>query len=287
MSIKPMFVAVFAATLVVGLSLVAAPQAVSAASTTNPFCWTEVNGQAVERDCNSPSNVSAITNGTGSPPQAGKCYGFGFGIVEVAYSSSECVDARTEAGTPLPDPRCYRLSDDISSYHGASFDVANMSEAACDDSLASIFAERQSGFTFTGGYCYVVGAGDETSSVPCNTHDAYVWTAATQEQPGEGGGDGQPAGDEAVPIDCTSDNLAAGNCRIIGYLITAINIVTASVVVVIVGSIVAAGIQYSSARDDPQTIAKAKHRILMAVIALAMFIFGFTFLQWLVPGGIL
>ncbi len=280
-----MFVTVFVFLNI--LTLTVAPS-IEAVSTSNPFCWGETSGQAVEKDCNSANNVSMITAGTGSPPRAGQCYGFGFGIVQVAYNSPECVEAREEAGTPLPAPRCYRLSDDISSYHGASFDVDNLSEADCDETIRAIFAERQTGFTFTGGYCYVVAAGNETSSVQCNTHDAYVWTAATQDQPGDGEGENdQPNADENVPIDCTDDNLAAGNCQALGYLITAINVATASAVIVIIGSIIFAGIQYSSARDDPQAIGKAKHRILMSVIALAMFIFGFTVLQWLVPGGIL
>jgi hypothetical protein len=96
----------------------------------------------------------------------------------------------------------------------------------------------------------------------------------------------QPSGADGVPVDCTR-GVDSANCRAVSYLVYAINIASATVAIVIVGSIIAAGIQYSSARDDPQAIAKAKHRILMAVIALALFIFGFTFLQWLVPGGIL
>lgn len=76
-------------------------------------------------------------------------------------------------------------------------------------------------------------------------------------------------------------------CPIVGYLIIGINILTGAVGLVVVASIIFSGIQYSAARDDPQKIAAAKSRIVSAVLALLMYVFMFTFLQWVVPGGVL
>lgn len=70
------------------------------------------------------------------------------------------------------------------------------------------------------------------------------------------------------------------------YLNPFIRLMTALVGVVIVLSVVIAGIQYSSAGGDPSGVAAAKKRIVAAVVALIAYVFTFGFLQWLVPGGI-
>ena len=51
-------------------------------------------------------------------------------------------------------------------------------------------------------------------------------------------------------------------------------------------AIVVGGIQYATSADDPQVVAKAKSRIINAVLALLGFIFLWALLQWLVPGGV-
>lgn len=86
--------------------------------------------------------------------------------------------------------------------------------------------------------------------------------------------------------DCTDKDLSS-NCKIMGYLVVFINVLSAMVGVVVVGSIVVGGIQYSTAADDPQKIAAAKGRIYNALLALVAFIFSYAFLQWIIPGGVL
>lgn len=80
--------------------------------------------------------------------------------------------------------------------------------------------------------------------------------------------------------------LEKSECGIIGYIITFINILSGLVGVVIVIMIAVGGIQYTTARDDPQAVAAAKGRIRDAILALVFYLFGFAFLQWLIPGGI-
>lgn len=56
---------------------------------------------------------------------------------------------------------------------------------------------------------------------------------------------------------------------------------------VIIASIVYGGIQFTSSRGNPQDTAKAIERIRSAVIALLIFIFGYAFLNYLIPAGVL
>lgn len=95
--------------------------------------------------------------------------------------------------------------------------------------------------------------------------------------------------------DCSGDNLDGtitdpddpNHCGILRYLVMFIQILSGLVGVVVAGSIIYGGIQYSSAGSDPQKVSAAKDRIRNAVIALIFFIFGIGFLNWLVPGGVL
>lgn len=82
------------------------------------------------------------------------------------------------------------------------------------------------------------------------------------------------------------DGTLENDCGIIRYLLIFINALSALVGVVIVGVITVGGIQYSTAADNPQATMAAKKRIGNAIAALLLYIFMFSFLQWLVPGGI-
>ncbi len=87
--------------------------------------------------------------------------------------------------------------------------------------------------------------------------------------------------------DCTDPNIEESNCGIIRYLIVIVNALSALVGLVIVGSIIVGGIQYSSAGSDPQKVQAAKNRIRNAIIALLFYLFGYAFLNFLIPGGLL
>lgn len=74
--------------------------------------------------------------------------------------------------------------------------------------------------------------------------------------------------------------------KILDYVQTGINLMTGIAGVAIAAMVVVGGIQYSTAGGNPQAAAAAKKRITNAVIALLALTFLYTFLQWLVPGGI-
>lgn len=75
-------------------------------------------------------------------------------------------------------------------------------------------------------------------------------------------------------------------CLLSKYINPAVNLLSAAIGVIVVASLVSAGIQYSSAQGDPGKVAAAKGRITNSLLALAGFIFLFAFLQWVIPGGL-
>ena len=65
-----------------------------------------------------------------------------------------------------------------------------------------------------------------------------------------------------------------------------LNVLTIGVGVLGVLGIVIAGIQYVTAADNEQQMAKAKQRIIEVVIGLVIYAVMYSVLQWLIPGGI-
>lgn len=65
-----------------------------------------------------------------------------------------------------------------------------------------------------------------------------------------------------------------------------VNFLAAAVGVVVIAVIILGGIQYTMAGDNPSAVGEARKRITNGLIALVSFIFMYTFLQWLIPGGV-
>ncbi len=84
-----------------------------------------------------------------------------------------------------------------------------------------------------------------------------------------------------------NDSRDDNDCGIVKYIVLFINLLSALVGVVVVGSIIYGGIQYSTAGSDPQKVSAAKSRIRNAIIALTFFLFSYSILNYLVPGGVL
>ncbi len=66
-----------------------------------------------------------------------------------------------------------------------------------------------------------------------------------------------------------------------------IRFLSAGVGLIIIGSIIMGGIQYTGSRGEPQATAMAINRIRSSVFALFLFIFAYAILNYLVPGAIL
>ena len=97
-----------------------------------------------------------------------------------------------------------------------------------------------------------------------------------------GGGTGQPTVKTTIDLGCQ----AKGN-PIMDMLFAIVRVLSDGVGLVIVGSIIWGGIQYSSSRGDPQSSAKAISRLQATIIALIIYIFGYAILNYLIPGAFL
>ncbi len=73
---------------------------------------------------------------------------------------------------------------------------------------------------------------------------------------------------------------------IVNWLQITINVLSASVGVIATIMVIVGGIQYMTAGPNPGAVTAAKTKIFNAVIAIVALVFMYSFLQWLVPGGI-
>ena len=80
--------------------------------------------------------------------------------------------------------------------------------------------------------------------------------------------------------------LNRSNCTLIDRIVVLTNALAGVAGTIIVGSIVLGGIQYSMAGPNPQAVSDARKRIRNSIIALVMLLFTYSFVQWLVPGGV-
>jgi hypothetical protein len=142
---------------------------------------------------------------------------------------------------------------------------AEIPTTRCDNGT-SVPEEEQGSIGDAYLYCKDNGAGGLDYSAPMAAGAA-----------GSFGGDCKPG--EGVALDRT-------NCGIVGYVVYFTRILSGIVGLVIVIMITVGGIQYAAAGPDPSAVVAARKRIINAVIALVLYIFMFSFLQWLVPGGI-
>ncbi len=96
---------------------------------------------------------------------------------------------------------------------------------------------------------------------------------------------GDPSCNVPNPNDQTLQQCLKKN-PIITDLNIIVDLLSGLVGVVVIGTIIVGGIQYTAAGNNPTLITAAKQRIMNGVVALLIFIFSFAFLQWLIPGGI-
>ncbi len=156
------------------------------------------------------------------------------------------------------------------------------------------------------GYTAPVSA---TPTVPTNTTDPL---AEANLRPLNFSGTSAPAG--STPIICGSDGIK-GNATadsdnvnevhvafsfgclgddydkplnpIIDIAFAIFRFLSAGVGLIVIGSIIVAGIQYSASRGNPQATEASIKRISNSVIALLLYIFIFSIANFLIPGGML
>lgn len=96
-------------------------------------------------------------------------------------------------------------------------------------------------------------------------------------------------GEDYKKNDCKADaeNLNSQNCEIIEVIVLVTNVMSGLAATVIVAMIITGGIQYSMAGAEAAKVQAAKQKITNALLALMLLIFGFSIIQWLIPGGLI
>lgn len=156
--------------------------------------------------------------------------------------------------------------------------------------------QQTSKYTF---YCVTVtGSGEHATSKRTTSNPTAKTAAATVVTCPDGktpkNNNVQNCSTNSADDNVVSDPAAKGNCADINkcdlinnYVNPFINFLAALVGVGVVMGIVIGGIQYGSSAGDPQKVNAAKNRIRNALMALVAFLFLYTLLNFLVPGGLL
>lgn len=112
----------------------------------------------------------------------------------------------------------------------------------------------------------------------------------------------QPAASDTITVDTPSSTDKPAECDgsnaqklqdclkdhnpLIKTFNAVINFIGVGVGVIVVIMVIIGGIQYITAGSNPQAVSAAKKKIFNAIIALVAYVLLFSFMQWLVPGGL-
>jgi len=103
---------------------------------------------------------------------------------------------------------------------------------------------------------------------------------------GKGGDDNKNEVKVSFDFGCIGKKYSGENLNpIVDIMFAIFRFLSAGVGLIVVGSIIIAGIQYSAARGNPQATQNAIKRISNALIGLLVYIFLFAIANFLVPGG--
>lgn len=101
----------------------------------------------------------------------------------------------------------------------------------------------------------------------------------------------------AAPVEAQTAQTASGNtctvkndpdtCEAIETIDQILNFMALLVLPICGIILIVAGIQYSTARNEPKVLADARLRIYKVVLAIILFVGLWSFLKWLIPGGVL
>ena len=125
-------------------------------------------------------------------------------------------------------------------------------------------------------------AGPKAPNVKCPKQKKTAKTKAAPVKTSDICGGDESATKVSINIGC----VGKGN-SILDATFAIIRFMSTGVGLVLIGSLVYGGIQYSASRGDPQATAQAITRIRSVLSALLIFIFAYAILNYLIPGNIL
>jgi hypothetical protein len=137
------------------------------------------------------------------------------------------------------------------------------------------------------GCVYSASALDTPTTVTCpDGSTAVALSACPPSKNPESGPAGDTCGDPPIVTAINFGCSHKGN-PILDLTFAIIRFLSIGVGFVIVGSMIWAGIQYTTSRGDPKATAEAIGRIRANVFALLLFVFAYAILNYLIPGAIL
>lgn len=137
-------------------------------------------------------------------------------------------------------------------------------------------------------YCVIPALSTDGGGATTGTGDVSIPVAKTKVDT-NAKTSGHPCGaPEQNPVDPVIDLGCKGQGNpILDIVFAVMRFMSVGAGLIIIGSMVVAGIQYTSSRGDPQATGAAIKRIVSNASALAFFIFAYAILNWLVPNGVL
>ncbi|MEO9179950.1 MAG: hypothetical protein ABI221_03660 [Candidatus Saccharimonadales bacterium] len=221
-------------------------------------------------------------------------------VISAPIGSTQCNSWQASAKTvSATKPICLKVAGKVEAYRNNTISPDMLTKVACNSSLLSGQPSGSNTTQFQNGACYLVFSnkaiitGDSCTDI---IQEAASAQTAQDNQPSGSGsvalngpepaGDVCGGGDNAVTISLKIGCQHKGN-PIVDMLFAIIRFLSLGVGIVVVGSIVVAGIQYTSSRGDPQAVKAAQGRITSTVIALLIYIFTFAILNWILPAGLL
>lgn len=295
-------------TILVGTSIVHAEA---------PHCFTKNSDQSGafrEVDCGSDAIKLGFMMSNVQPPtpQDDKCYtatasmggpmGGGFSIETRAFQTPpdsgphpkipDCQEWLTEAGVTSSSPaKCVVIDGSLSDWDAGKIkDLTKLHPGAtCTDYTEKLKASGQIQ-DFQSGNCYLIFNDNGKYIAQGSTCGLALQELISRQQKSTTPNGQLNTVSRNDVANCGANGETVDACfqknPIVNLLDMAVNFLAAGIGVIVVVMIIIGGIQYTSAGNNPQTVAAARKKITNAVIAFVAFLLVYAFMQWLIPGGI-
>lgn len=135
----------------------------------------------------------------------------------------------------------------------------------------------------------------EPLQVAAQTIPLYIVSSTGKYQPQYECGSAGGAVDTSIDFGCTGNQCikspSSTYCKsyhsaTMDLLFAIVRFISDGVGLIIIASLILAGIQYTFSRGEPQAIAGATKRVRSSVTALVLFIFAYALLNYIIPTGL-
>lgn len=293
MKFRPSFRNIIRATIVAGLFILPFVGFRGEVKAAPPVCYSVAGQGYIVRETPCDETIQRASEVIlGRPLQDNFCYVVALeaiGVQSFPLGSPDCNNYATGTGWVAGAPaECYLIEQNIDStwIYGSDSNPASLVETPCTDQLRALLPSGSQ--NFGSGVCYIFGQGGSTSTLPCSQ---LVNIQNTVGSDSETGVPDIRDEDRAAIVNCDGTDAAGQqeclrNNPIMEWIRVGVNFLSAGAGVAITIMVIVGGIQYASAGSNPQAVLAAKKKITSALIALVALAFIYSFLQWLVPGGI-